>query len=217
MYVYKKNELSKNITHYIQYNYGIMVALVVLGVVLGEMTDKKYIKSVVTLTLATFITWSGHYLLHNHNEFNPISWIHQQTHHSQFAQSFLGKFIEYVVIEFLFFGAGITMIIVLLLEKFTKLKTLNPYVLLFWGISVPFIHEFHYHMLHMSSVHKVHHKNQKANYSPDFWDVALGKKQDNSIIENENLIIPPLIIVAFFIFSIVNTKYDFIKKFLGES
>ena len=139
MYLYKKDDIVNNIHKYIQYNYGIMIALIIIALVLGEISDKRYFKSVITLTLATFITWYGHFLLHNYNEFNPIAWIHKHTHHSPFAHTFLGKFLEYVFIEFFFFGAGLALVIVLLLEKFANIKTLNPYVLLSWAISVPFI------------------------------------------------------------------------------
>jgi hypothetical protein len=214
MYVYHKGQFSKNVFNYVEYNIGVLFSLAVIACILGFYTDKNYIGAIVTMSTATYVTWSGHYLLHNYNKYNPVAWIHKRTHHSPFADTYLGKLIEYLFIEFFFFGAGLLMILVLLLEKYANIKSFNPYVLLFWGISVPFIHEFHYHLLRMTNIHKVHHEKSDVNFSPDFWDVFMDKKEDNTHIENENLIVPSLLVVLMFILSIIGTKYDFIEYFL---
>ena len=66
----------------------------------------NFIKSLFSLTIVSFVTWFGHYLMHNYNKYNPIAKIHKITHHSDFADTFWGKLIEYVIIEFFFFWWG---------------------------------------------------------------------------------------------------------------
>ena len=150
----------------------------------------NFIKSLFSLTIVSFVTWFGHYLMHNYNKYNPIAKLHKITHHSDFADTFWGKLIEYVIIEFFFFGGGILLILIILLYKKYKYWILDPYVLLFWSLFVPFLHEIYYHMFELSNYHELHHKDINTTYSPEIWDIVFDTKLENYPIDNETNIIP---------------------------
>lgn len=210
---FSKEIYIKNIKEYYIKNYFGVVVLILFALIISHVTDKDYIKGVVSITFASFITWFGHYLMHNYNKYNPIATIHQYTHHSPFADTFLGKLIEYVLVEFLFFGSGISLIIVILYYRKYNKYLLNPYILLFWSISVPIIHEVYYHILNKSSYHKLHHKTQNKYYSSDHWDSVFMTKEDNSRIEDESNISIVILAICIFTCLLINTKYDYIKYF----
>jgi len=211
MTLYKVGQSINNINEYYKKNFIGIIGLVLLTIWISYYSGKQYINSIITICVSTFVTWAGHYLMHNYNTYNPISWIHEITHHSPFSDTFSGKFIEYVFVEFIFFGGGLLLLFDMIFQKIFHFYILNPYVILFWSIAVPYIHEVHYHILNVSSFHKLHHLDTGYNYSPDYWDVIMGKKQDQTPIENEVLLLPHITIIAIFVICLINTKYDFIK------
>ena len=210
---FSKELYFKNILSYYKKNYVGVIVLILFANIISYITDKNYVNGVVTITFGTFITWLGHYLLHHHNTYNPIAKIHKYTHHSPFADTFLGKLIEYVFVEFLFFGGGISLIIIILYYRKYKTYLLNPYILLFWSLSVPIIHEVYYHILNKSSYHKLHHKTPSKYYSNDHWDSVFMTKGDNSPVEDESNMLLVLLAVCICVCLLINTKYDFIKYF----
>ena len=213
MYLYKKGQTVNNVLQYYKQNYIGISGLALITLMISYYSGKHYINSLLTILISTFVTWLGHFLLHHYNTWNPIAWIHEITHHSPFSSTILGKFIEYVFVEFVFFGGGILLLVVIFLHRILHYYILNPYVILFWSIAVPYIHEVHYHILNENSFHKFHHLNPEFNYSPDYWDVITDRKQDNTPIENEMSLLPHLLIISVIVICIINTKYDFIKYF----
>lgn len=202
-----------NIFEYYKKNILANIGISILTLIICYFSDKLYILSLITLIVVTFVTWFGHYLLHNYCKYNPISWIHSITHHSPFRHTFMGKFIEYVVLEFFFFGGGILLLIVLYLHSIYHYFILNPYVILWWSIAVPYIHEMHYHILEFSKFHKAHHENSAYNYSPDNWDVIMNTKENNTHFENEVAVLPHLLLLSILIIYFINSPIDFIKYF----
>ena len=174
----------------------------------------NYFLGLFTMLFATFITWVGHWSMHNYNKYNPIAKLHAITHHSPFAHTFLGKLIEYCIIEFIFFGGGILLAITLLIKNKFNMWILDPYILLFWAIAVPFIHEVHYHQLEMSDYHELHHKDHTKLYSPELYDIIFDKKYDDTdFVEDETKMVPVILILLIINISVIGTKYDVIKWF----
>jgi hypothetical protein len=209
--LFKKDKYFENVLNYYKVNTPVLLGLGALALFISYFSGKTYINSIITLCISTFVTWLGHFLMHNYNTYNPIAWLHAITHHSPFGKTFLGKLIEYVFIEFLFFGGGLMLAVVILIHRLYGFYILNPYVILFWSVSVPFIHEVHYHILAMSPFHKIHHEDVQLHFSPDYWDVVLNRKKDGTPIENELLMLPELIFVALLVVCIIDTKYDFVR------
>ena len=168
------------------------------------------------MILMTFITWFGHYLLHHYNTYNPIAKLHKITHHSPFSDTLLGKLIEYLIIEFWFFGGGFVLLFIIYYYKKYGIYLLNPYIVLFWTIGVPVIHEVYYHQFEGSEFHKFHHVNADKYYSPDHWDTVFMTKKNNDPIENETALVPTLCVVCAIMILIIDTKYDLIKYFSGH-
>jgi len=216
MYVYKSDEYFNNILKYVKFNLIGILGICAASLVIGFYSGKEYIKALVTIYIVQFVTWLGHYLLHNYNTYNPLAWLHAITHHSPVGETFVGKFVEYVLLEFIFFGGGILLLIVIWIHYLSGIYVLNPYVILFWSISVPFIHEVHYHMFSVSSIHKFHHSNPGFNYSNDYWDIMMTTKEDNSEIEHESLMLPEIFFIAMLVISQIGGKSDFIEYF-GKS
>jgi hypothetical protein len=202
----------QQIFKYYDINFVGLIGIVLVAIFIAFFTDKRYINSIFTLFISSFVTWIGHYFMHNYNTHNPIAWLHKLTHHSPFGETFWGKFIEYVIVEFFFFGGGILLLLDILWYRKYHFFILNPYVILVWTISVPYIHEVHYHLLNMSSFHHLHHLDTSYNYSPDYWDVYMNTK-NNSHIENETLLLPHLAFIAILVILMHKSKYDFIKYF----
>lgn len=213
MFIYKKNQGIINVVNYHKKNFVGLFGILLIAIGISYYSGKHYINSIITIIISTFVTWIGHFLMHNYNTYNPISWLHAITHHSPFGDTFIGKLIEYVFIEFIFFGGGLLLFLVIIIHKIYNVYILNPYVILCWSIAVPYIHEVHYHILNISSFHKLHHLDTNYNYSSDYWDVVMNRKQDETPIENETLILPHLLLIAVFVVYIIDTKYDFIKYF----
>lgn len=215
MYSSDSKDYFSNVYKYLKTNYLGVISLGLCACFISYFTSKDYIKSIMTIFIITMITWCGHMLMHCKSNYNMLYLIHQHTHHSPFGETILGKIIEYSIMEFIFFGGGIALMFVILLQRIFKGNyLLNPYVILFWSLSVPLLHEFYYHMLKITDMHKKHHLNQNIGYSPDVWDVAFKTKEDGSKIENENKMVPLLFIVAVLtVLIFVNTPFDFIKYF----
>jgi len=211
MAIFKKNLFWGNILEYYKQNILANIGISILTLLISYFSDKRYILSIITIIIVTFITWLGHYLLHHYCKYNPIAWIHSITHHSPFRHTFMGKFIEYVILEFFFFGGGILLFIVLYIHSKFNYFILNPYVILWWSIAVPYIHEIHYHILKYSSFHKAHHDNSNYNYSPDNWDVIMNTKEDNTEFENEVAALPHLAVLAVIIICFIHSRFDFIE------
>jgi hypothetical protein len=208
---YKKGDIINNTKNYYVKNVVGVVGMALCAVIIAYYSGNQYINAIFTMLISSLVTWFGHYLLHNHNTYYPIAWLHKITHHSPFSETLLGKFIEYAFVEFFFFGAGILLIIVIMIHRSYHVYILNPYVIFAWAIAVPFIHEIHYHILELSLFHKTHHSDTGTHYSPDYWDVIFDKRQDNTPIENETLMLPELIFVTILVVIMINSKYDFIK------
>lgn len=206
--------LSKieRLVEYGSVNYGgILVLALIAGLFPYFSGQYDYVKSTFTLLFATLVTWFCHYILHHHNKYNPIAKIHAITHHSPFADTFLGKFIEYTIIEFFFFGGGILLALTLWIKYKYGIYILDPYILLYWSIAVPLVHELHYHQLQVTDYHKRHHEHPEAHYSPEFWDVIMDTRAENVPMENEALATPVLLGLALVMLPFIGTKWDFIK------
>ena len=198
-------------------NHGGLYIYVLVGSIMTYVSGHQdYFKAYFTLLVATCVTWIGHYLLHHHNTYNPIAKIHQITHHSPFADTILGKLIEYLFVEFFFFGGGILLILVILIKNSYDIYVLDPYVLLYWSIAVPLIHEVHYHILEVSDYHSNHHKDQNSYFSPEFWDIMFETRDPDLAVENESLMAPILIALAAVMIPLIGTKYDIIKYLSGD-
>ena len=87
---------------------------------------------------------------------------------------------------------------------------LDPYVILFWSISVPTIHELYYHNVKLY-FHRIHHEDGNAHYSPELWDIDMNTRSKNIKLDNESLMVPILLGITGLMVSFINTKYDFIK------
>lgn len=179
----------------------------------GSFSYLHYFKSYLTLSFMTWLTWFGHYMLHHHNTYNPIAKIHKYTHHSPFADTFLGKLIEYSFVEFFFFGGGILLILITMIYNNTKVWLFNPYIVLFWAAAVPIIHEIHYHQLEGSKYHEIHHKFPETTYAPEYWDIVFQTKIPDLPIEDETKMLPILIVMTLIMLPLIGTKYDVIKYF----
>lgn len=214
MFISKKEyeERKSMLIEYYKTNiHGVITLGLIACIITFKTGGKDYFKSLLTMVIGTWVTWVGHYLLHNYNKYNPIAKIHKITHHSKFAHTFMGKLIEYLIIEFFFFGGGILLILIILYYRSNKNWLLDPYVLLYWSIAVPFIHEFYYHMLTFSQYHKLHHKNNEKVYSPEIWDIVYGTKYENVPVYDEGQLIPSMILLLVIYLPFINTKYDIIK------
>jgi hypothetical protein len=210
--LFNSSKYFENILNYSKLNILGIIGLAVIALLIAFFSFKDYFKSVVTISIATFITWLGHLFMHCENKYNILYKIHQITHHSPFAETMMGKLFEYTIMEFIFFGGGLLLIFIMLIHKFWKIYLLNPYVLFFWAISVPLVHEIYYHSLKISDLHKTHHANQSTGYSPDYWDVIFQTKKHNSPFEKEYIMIPFLVIIACLVILGIDTPVDFIKK-----
>jgi hypothetical protein len=212
--------MEKRINKIIEYwntNHGGLCVYILVGSIMTYVSGHKdYFKAYLTLLVATCVTWIGHYLLHYHNTYNPIAKIHQITHHSPFADTILGKLIEYLFVEFFFFGGGILLILVLWIKNSYDVYILDPYVLLYWSIAVPVIHEVHYHILKITDHHSNHHKDQKSYFSPEFWDIMFETRDPDLAVENESLMAPTLIALAAIMIPFIGTKYDIIRYLSGN-
>jgi len=201
----------------IQYYITNMSALFMLGLTGCYITfisgSMNYFKTLYTLCIVTGVTWLGHYLMHNHNKYNPIAKIHKITHHSAVADTFLGKLIEYSIIEFFFFGGGILLLFTILFYRNYKLWVFDPYILLFWSMFVPILHELYYHMFELSDYHELHHAHTDKLYSPEIWDILFNTKLANSPVDNENKIIPFMVLFAIMLTPIIRSNLDPIKYF----
>lgn len=171
--------------------------------------DSNFIRIMSSFGIITLVTWYGHYILHNNTIYNPIAIIHNYTHHSNSKYKILCKLIEYLIIEFIFFGGGIVFIIVLYIKYKYKFFILNPYIILYWIVILPIVHElYHYYD---AECHNIHHKNTKVNYSPELWDIVMNTKCKKSELFKEYKMTPLFILMGFFIILFIKSKYNFIK------
>lgn len=202
-----------NIVNYLKLNLVGIMFLGMFSLLISYFSFKDYITSIITIVIVTLVTWLGHYFTHCNIKYNILYDIHQKTHHSPFADTLLGKLIEYLIIETIFFGGGILLLLVMLIKKLYNVYILNPYVILYWTISVPIVHELYYHILNVSDFHKLHHQNQNFGYSSDYWDTVFKTKENNSEFENETKIMPIHFIICLLVVAGINTKFDFINQF----
>jgi hypothetical protein len=187
MYKYNDNEWINNIIRYYEFNYAAAGILFTISILLSYYTDKRYINGLFTLWLSTLVTWYGHYFLHKYPN-TSIAKFHNYTHHSKFGKTFLGKFLEYTINEMFFFGGGILWILVLLLHNYSGVYYLNPYIIMWWTISVPLVHEIYYHQTSKTNIHQLHHKDHLKSLGPDIWDVILKTKHHDTHMEDETSI-----------------------------
>ena len=207
MYYFKKDDWINNLIKYYEFNYAGWGILVFSAILITFYTNKRYINGLITLFFTTLVTWFGHYALHKFPN-NPISKFHQYTHHSNFGKTLLGKILEYTINEVFFFGGGILFLIVLLIHHFTNTYILNPYIIIWWTISVPLVHEVYYHQSKTDNIHQLHHKDNLKSLGPDIWDIIFNTKHDNSPMEDETTIgIIMLIWCLLFVYLINLFKY----------
>ena len=88
---------------------------------------------------------------------------------------------------------------------------LNPYIIFWWTLSVPIVHELYYHQSKSDNIHNLHHKNSLHNLGPDIWDVVMKSKDHGEIIEDENTISIIIILWWLCIIDFIHSKYDFIQ------
>ena len=210
MYHYIPNNLNKNLENYYSYNYGATCVLFFITILISYFSDKSYFKGIITIFIASFITWYCHYAMHLYPYFT-ISKIHNLTHHSPFSQTLIGKLLEYFIIEFIFFGAGLLLLLVIFFYKFFGFYILNPYILFFWASSVPLVHEFYYHQSDKNNIHKMHHKNNLTNLGPDIWDLLMKTKNIDTKIEDETTISLIMLVWAIILIPFIGSKFDIIK------
>lgn len=186
--LFKSNDLVNNLIKYYSYNYSGAIILFLCSFLISFNTDKQYIKGLISLFITSFTTWIGHYLLHLYPN-NSISELHLWAHHSDFARTSVGKLFEYLVNEIFFFGGGLLWLFILLLHKITGKYLLNPYIIMFWTLSVPIVHELYYHQSsRRENIHKLHHMDNLKSLGPDIWDIIFETKHNNTIIEDETAI-----------------------------
>lgn len=207
-----KKDYYKSIIEYFKINIYCIIVITICTLSLSYYSDKKYMKGLNTIIIVSYISWLFHYLMHNYNKYNPISKIHLITHHSDYKDTFLGKCIEYFFIEFIFFGPGLLLILNIILQTYYNVHILNSYIILFWGILIITIHEIYYHTLDNTNYHEIHHYHQDTNYSAEMWDIVNNTKKKGTPIENNNKMIPFILVITVCIIPFIKCKYDFINN-----
>jgi hypothetical protein len=184
MIKYNENESLNNLIKYFNYNYGGLFILILCSTLISFYTDKEYFKGLFSLWLSSLVIWYGHYRLHKYPDL-PLSKFHSWTHHSPFAKTYTGKFLELGLVEIFGFGGGLLWLLVLLVHKYTNKYYLNPYVIIWYTLAVSLVHEFYYHSQNTKTIHTLHHENEMVNFQPDIWDIVLKTKDNNADMEDE--------------------------------
>lgn len=208
--IFDTDNTRNSLINYYDQNMAGTLVLLLSAIMLSYSSDKKYIKSVISLIIVSFVTWYGHLSLHKYPN-NPISKIHSWTHHSAFGKTFFGKFLEYSIVETFFFGGGLLLLFLMWFHRAFGYYILNPYVVFWWTLSVPIVHELYYHQTKKDNIHRLHHKNALHNLGPDIWDVVMKSKDNGEIIEDENTISIIMILWCLCIIPFIHSKYDFIQ------
>jgi len=135
------------------------------------------------------------YLQHkdSHSTVNIFSILHHYHHnHNNFFSHFSQIILELGSITFPF-----------LINYFLDKTILDPWIIIFFILFYSSIHNINYSLLHINSVHKLHHQLPSTNIGPDICDVIFGTKHPNDQhIENTNHYIPNIIIILFLIITL---------------
>ena len=209
MYNYNEKDCINNLLKYYQYNYAASGILFTCCILITYYSDKKYFKGLLSLFIVSWVTWYGHYALHKYPN-TPMAKFHKLTHHSEFGKTFWGKFLEYTINEIWTFGGGILWLFILLLKNITGVYWLNPWVIMWWTISVPLVHEVYYHQTTTPNIHDIHHKHHLTSLHPDIWDIILKTKKDNTPIEDETSIAMVMLvwcIIYLFIMKLLKKRF----------
>ena len=109
------------------------------------------------------------------------------------------------LVNFFQIGGVILIPLNIYIEKWSGKKLLNNYVILYYSIVYTTHHMINYHNMKIDT-HVRHHLDESTNYGPDYMDVLMGTKQDNSTFEDMRWSIINSIIASI----IVLTVYTYI-------
>ncbi len=213
--MYSQKKYFKNIINYSKINYPIYISFGLISLLIAYFTFQDYFRSLITIIVSTIFLWLGHFSLHNFCNTSIAGNLHKLTHHSYFSQTFVGKLIEFMIVEIFFFGTGILLLLVLLIKKIYNVYILNPYIIIYWTLSFMIIHEFSHHNPELNELHKVHHQNPNTCFFPEFWDIIFKTKLDNKPITREFLIIPILVLISCLLIFFIKSPLDMIDKYFS--
>jgi len=207
--IYEKEKYFENIKNYYKQNYMELFVLAGTSLVIGHFSDQRYLVAMITILVATWQTWAMHYTMHSDN---PLAHLHEYLHHSSISKQFWAISVE-ALLELLTISGGWMLAIILLIKHKFGFYLLNPYIILFWGISFILVHliQFHNPNVWDNTNHAFHHDDLKTNMSPDYWDIIFKTKYDKSPIVHQTTW-PLLTILTIVIVPFIHSKYDFISS-----
>ena len=206
--LYDKEKYFENLNNYYKMNYGELIVLTGTALAIGHFSDQRYLIAIITIFIATWQTWAVHYIMHQDN---PLGHLHEYLHHSSISREFWAISLE-AILELATISGGWLLAIIIAVKRSYGFYFLNPYVILFWGITFLMVHliQFHSPGVWDNTNHAFHHEDSQTNMSPDIWDIILKTKYDKSpIVHQQTWPILLILMVATILF--MNSKYDAIK------
>jgi sterol desaturase/sphingolipid hydroxylase (fatty acid hydroxylase superfamily) len=177
-YFKKNRSLFRNLLNCFKYNSNFYLIFFTMAFYIGAITG-KFIRGAITIVLVLAFSYFSHRASHHIFPYNIFHKVHHTEEHNK---KWWARLLEWVV-NFLQIGGIMLIPLNMYLEKWSGMKLLNNYVILYYAIVYTTHHMINYHNMKIDS-HVRHHQDEKTNYGPDYMDVLMGTKQDNTTFED---------------------------------
>ena len=177
-YFKKERTLFTNLMNCFKYNSNFYLIFFTMALYIGVITG-NFISGAITIVVLLSFSYFSHRASHHIFPYNIFHRVHHKDEHNH---KWWARLIEWVV-NLLQIGGLMLIPLNMFLEKRFKMKLLNEYVILYYAIVYTSHHMINYHSMKIDT-HIRHHQNEHTNYGPDYMDVLMGTKQDNSTFED---------------------------------
>lgn len=199
-YFKKNRSLFRNLINCIKYNANFYFIFFTMALYIGILTG-DFIRGAITIVLILVFSYFSHRASHH---IYPYNILHKVHHTEQHNKKWWARILEWFV-NFLQIGGIMLIPINIYFEKLFKTKLLNNYVILYYSIVYTTHHMINYHYMEIDT-HARHHRDESTNYGPDYMDVLMGTKQDNSTFEDMRWTIMNSIAATILVMSIYGAR-----------
>jgi hypothetical protein len=177
-YFKKDKTLFRNLVNCIKYNSNFYFIFFLMALYISAITG-SFINGAVTIVITLAFSYFSHRATHNVFPYN----IFHKFHHMDAHNHKWWAIILEGLVNFFQIGGVILIPLNMYIEKLSGKKLLNNYVILYYSIVYTTHHMINYHNMKIDA-HVRHHLDELTNYGPDYMDVLMGTKQDNSTFED---------------------------------
>lgn len=184
--IHEKNEPTNiNVMESLKENY---ISFLCMFIAVYVLSHENLLLGVITFIFIIIVSYTHH--RDSHKVKNILSIIHHYHHENN---NFFSHFIQ-ILLELTIIGVFVP------IHYLFGTIFFNPWILLFFILFYSSVHNINYSILHVNTVHKLHHEFTETNLGPDICDIIGGTKHySEKCVENTNHYIPNIIICALFV------------------